>query len=140
MHNPSHANRNHPHLQGRYSLPSCCSQNQVYLLTPQLTPAQNLNDESIQLPYTPLDRFQGGTGTERITTSPDPISNQRHPMPLATGRCTGIHTGHCNRAGEDMRGFELAAPRSSSSDTELAVHVDSPVESSRVCRKPLSRR
>ena len=77
---------------------------------------------------------------ERITTSPDPISDQQLPVPLATGRCSGIHTGHCNKAGEDMRGFELAAPQSSSSDTELAVRVGSPIESSRVCRRLLSRR
>jgi hypothetical protein len=61
-------------------------------------------------------------------------------MPLATERCSSIHTGHCNRAGEYMRDFELAEPRSSSSDTELAVHADSLVESSRVCRRLLSRR
>jgi len=34
-----------------------------------------------------------------------------------------------------MRNFELAELRSSLSDTELAVHVDSLVESSRVCRR-----
>jgi hypothetical protein len=77
MRNSRHANRQPPvpHLQ-RYSLPLCCGKNQIYLLTPQLTPAQTLNGGKNPTTAYTTRQIPRWHWHERITISPDPISGQ----------------------------------------------------------------
>jgi hypothetical protein len=78
MRNSRHANRRPPHLQ-KYSLPLCCAQNQIYLLTPQLTPAQTLNDGKYPTTAYTTGQIPRWYWHERIIISLDLISDQSIP-------------------------------------------------------------
>jgi hypothetical protein len=64
----------------------------------------------------------------------DPDSGLKHPKHLPTGRCSGPHTDHCNKADGSMRDCGIVEPQSSSAGRALAVGVVALGESSRVCQ------
>jgi len=79
MRNSRHANRQPPTPAGRFILPSCCAQNQIYLVTPQLTPAQTLNDGKYPTTAYTTGQIPRRHWHERIAISPDPIPDQSIP-------------------------------------------------------------